>query len=99
MRDLLLRDVAEEGEYVAAKAAILDRFEIDEKTYQEFQETFDLVLGRVPEIYPVVEDGLNARMFRTKAGVLPSMRIWYSFNDEKVHLLYVRIVEDGQAEE
>jgi len=90
--------------YQTSKQEVLAALGKNAGVYEDFELTFQFVLARKPEFYPLVVQGLNVRMFKSDTGILPSVRVWYTCVEtpppepqRTVTLLYVGLITNGHA--
>lgn len=94
-----LREIVESEEFLESKGRLLGQIGESEKLFEDVATyMFGLVLAKRPDLYPRVRSDLNVRLMRTEAGRLPQMRVWYTYDDDQVELLYIELTGDGEEE-
>lgn len=87
------RNLSESKNFTKEKDDLLSMGEC--KRLDEIIACMDIGLCQNPERYPIAVDGTELRMFITEKFItIPSFKIWYTFDDETVHLLHIELNDE-----
>lgn len=89
------RDIVHEPSFEAQRA----KAGLSHKRLDEAMTGIDSALAMFPEHYPKIP-GTTFSLLKTKAFPnAPALRIFFTYNDNQVHLLWIELIETGKDEE
>jgi len=92
------RGVIEDASFDRSKALLLKKLRCQQSILDDLMPSIDYVLTWNPDCYPRVH-GSEIHWFYTRAGVLPSLSIWYKADARSVTLVYIEEYQNGQDDE
>ena len=92
------RGTIEAQSFATSKAELLDSLGEQQRVLDDLFPSFDYVIAWNPKLYPEVVRGSGVHWFNTRPGLLPSLSIWYAYDDEDVTFLYIERYTDGEED-